>query len=116
MNVRTINKPCERTMYTTEQEYEQKIQQSARDAIARIERRPISTKRRIQDLDDLRATYRACGCWQAGIDLLEQQMVLWGRVEHDENAALVAHYGQEIRRHQADTSKEDWDEMDRRTL
>src|SRR5215472_13315694 len=103
-------------MYTTDQEYEQQIQQRAREAIARIEQRHQSQKWRIQDLDELRATYRACGCWQAGIDRLEQQMVTWGRVEHRENAALVMHYDQEIRRNQADTTKEDWDERDRRIL
>jgi len=103
-------------MYTTDQEYEQKIQQRAREAIVRIEQRYKSQQLRIQELEWLRSLYKCFGCWQAAMDLVETQMVTWGRVEHSENAALVTHYDEEIRQNSPLWTKGDWDETDRHVL
>ena len=78
--------------------------------------RSKSKKRRIQDLDELRSIYKACGCWPTVLSLLEEQMVTWGRVEHRENVALMTHYDEEIKRLQVDPAKAEWDEADRRTF
>ena len=99
-----------------DQEDEQKIEPHVREAIARVESRSKSKKRRIQDLDYLWRMYRACGCWPTALDLIEEQMVTWGRVEHSENAALVTHCDEETKRLQVDPAKAEWDEGDRRTL
>ena len=90
--------------------------QKIREAITRIERRSKSKKRRIQDLDELRSIYRACGCLPTVLSLLEQQMVTWGRVEHRENVALMTYYDEEMQRLQVDPTKGEWDEGDRRML
>jgi hypothetical protein len=97
-------------------EYIREDDQKIREAIARIERRSKSKKRRIQELDELRSIYRACGCCPTALDLLEQQMVTWGRVEHSENAILVTHCDEEMKRLQVDPTKGEWDEGDRRSL
>jgi len=103
-------------MYATDAEYERTIQKNAREVIARIERRSTSKKYRIRELDYMRRLYKSLGLWQAAMDLVEEQMVIWGRVEHEEHAALVAHYHEEIRKHTVPSTKGEWDEADLRTL
>ena len=86
--------------------------QQAQTAIDRIAQRYVSNEHRIQELDYERNINQSFG-WQTAIDLLETQMVAWGRAERDENATLYDHYTTEMNRYTVDEHKEAWEDKDR---
>src|SRR5436853_7744027 len=100
-------------MYTTNKEYQMAQRERAQAVIDFTAKRYRSNKHRIQELDYWRNLYQSCGNWQTAIDLLEAQMIAWGRVERAENAALYDHYTAEMNRYYVDDHKEEWDDEDR---
>ncbi len=103
-------------MYTNDEESQKRQRESAQEYIASIARRCASQKRRIKELDYFRGVYQSFGDWQTAIDVLEEQMVAWGRITRSENAELCQQYDEEMKKIHIDPSKEEWDETDFRIL
>ena len=101
-----------KNMYTTDKEYQLIQKQRAEAAIALTAKRYASKKRRIQELDYYRDLYQSFGNWQIAIDLLEEQMIAWGRVERVENKTLYDAYTEEMKHHWVDDQKQVWDDED----
>jgi hypothetical protein len=103
-------------MYTDSEEAQKEQRESAQKYIASVARRCASQKRRIEELDYFRGVYQSFGDWQTAIDILEEQMVAWGRVTRSENAELCQQYDEEMKKIRIDPTKEEWDETDFRVL
>jgi len=86
--------------------------QQAQMAIDRIAQHYVSNEHRLQELDYERNIYQSFG-WQTAIDLLETQMITWGRMERAENATLYDYYTKEMNRYAVDECKEAWENEDR---
>ena len=99
-------------MYPTDKEYQMAQKKRAQAVIDFAAQRYSSNERRIQELDYWRSFYQAFGEWQTAIDMLEAQMIAWGRVERAENATLYGHYTEEMNRYWVDGHKEEWDDED----
>ena len=88
-------------MDTTDDNDEQTQRAAAEDAIATTAKRSQSRQRRLELLGYRRDDFQFLD-WQIAIDLVEAQMIAWGRVEHTENMGLYASYTQEMNHYRVD--------------
>jgi len=96
-------------MYSTDETYQQELKQMARAAIARIAKQYKSRKHRLSDLDEQHRIYHACG-WQAAIDVIEEQMIVWGRKEQERTRELFILYDAELKKRVVPHDDEEWDD------
>jgi hypothetical protein len=99
-------------MYSTDEAYQHEQRERASQTIARVATQYKSQSHRIAELEWWRSIYQAYGDWQTAIDLLEEQMVAWGRKEHVENRELIEEFGQLLRQKSVAHTKGEWDEED----
>lgn len=99
-------------MYTTDQTYQEQQKQQAQDVITNITQRYSENKKRLKELDWHRTIYQAFGDWQTAIDVLEEQMITWGRKEEVSNTELFEQYDAELKQRTVPHDKEEWDEKD----
>ena len=95
-------------------ESEQTGLQLVREAIAKVEQRYRSGKRRIAELERRRTMFKSYGPWLPAVELLEDQMAIWGLTAHPEHTTLGLDYTQAIEdlSHPLDL-KEEWTDLDR---
>lgn len=84
------------------------------EAIAKVEQRYRSGKRRIAELERRRTMFKSYGPWLCAVELLEDQMAIWGLTVHPEHTTLCQDYTQAIEdlSHPLDL-KSEWTDLDR---
>jgi hypothetical protein len=99
-------------MYTNNEVEQKKHKSHAWQTITRVAEQYVSMERRLQELEWHRGLYQAYG-WQSAIDVLDEQMVAWGRSEQMSNAELWKQYDEELKKRVV-PDKGEWDEEDLR--
>ena len=103
-------------MYTTDDFYQQHQRAEALRAIARVEKRTKIAEGRIRELEWERSIYQAFGAWQTAIDLMEEQMIAWGRKEQEGGKQFLQHFAALLSEQTVLSSDSEWTVQDYSTL
>ncbi len=111
-HIHSLLRAVKALVYTTDETYQNKQQQKAQQTIIWVAKRYSSSVHCVEELEWWRSIYQAFGNWQTAIDLLEEQMIAWGRKEQEENRELVEQFEQLLRQNSVASTKAEWDEDD----